>query len=513
MIKYLSSNNSADIIILIFFSFFINFYYSNIGVLPQDTFAYYDTAFRILNGAIPFKDYWTVSGPAIDYIQSVFFYLFGVNWQIYTINGSIINCLITLTLYFLLQTYKLTRGLNFFYCFCFSVLANPSMGVAFPDHYSTFFSLIAVFFFLIVIKFDNKILWNLIPFSFFLAFFSKQSPSSYIFISTIILIFFYIIFFKKIKFIKYLAFSSIGCIFIFALFMYINEISFVLFLNQYFLFPQTIASERLMENQFSFKSFIHNFKFIYILLILTILLVFSKIKTKKRIDEIALVGLSLIFISISLIFHQIITKNFIFIFFLIPLLASFLHLYKFKKKQNGKVVSIFLIIFTIFCTTKYHLRFNENRKMLNLENVNLNLATDAKTIHPSLKGLNWMTKKFENNSELEIENIRKSLEIIKNDSSSKMVETNYLFFSAIVNEDLNNPSRWPSLGDASNPNFENKYHIFYKDFINEIVKKKKIKSVYSTFNNQENIFFIFDKNCKSSELVENFLYKLDLTKC
>ena len=81
MIKHLSSNNSVDILILIFFSFFINFYYSNIGVLPQDTFAYYDTAFRILNGATPFKDYWTVSGPAIDYIQSIFFYLFGVNWQ------------------------------------------------------------------------------------------------------------------------------------------------------------------------------------------------------------------------------------------------------------------------------------------------------------------------------------------------------------------------------------------------------------------------------------------------
>ena len=51
MIKYLSSNESVDVLALIFFSFFINFYYSNIGVLPQDTFAYYDTAFRILNGA------------------------------------------------------------------------------------------------------------------------------------------------------------------------------------------------------------------------------------------------------------------------------------------------------------------------------------------------------------------------------------------------------------------------------------------------------------------------------
>ena len=78
---------------------------------------------------------------------------------------------------------------------------------------------------------------------------------------------------------------------------------------------------------------------------------------------------------------------------------------------------------------------------------------------------------------------------------------------------LNNPSRWPTLGDASNPNLDNEYHIFYKEFIDKLVEKKDIKSIYSTFNNQENIFFNFNKNCKSSELVENFLYKLDLTKC
>ena len=295
--------------------------------------------------------------------------------------------------------------------------------------------------------------------------------------------------------------------------MYMNKISFDLFLNQYFLFPQTIASERLKEYQFTFNNIILNFKFIYVLLFLTIFLLFLKIKYSKKIDETILVSFSLILISISLIFHQIITKNFIYIFFLIPLLASFLHLHKFKMKQNGKLISIFLILFTIFCTFKYHLRFNESRKMLNLENVDLNSTIDAETIHLSLKGLNWTTKRFENNTNLEIENLKKSIEIIKNDNSKKMIETNYLFFSAIVNEDLNNPSRWPTLGDASNPNFDNEYHIFYKEFIDKLVEKKDIKSIYSTFNNQENIFFNFNKNCKSSELVENFLYKLDLTKC
>ena len=46
----------VEVFFLILFSFLVNYYYGSIGVLPQDTFAYYDSAYRILNGAVPFKD-------------------------------------------------------------------------------------------------------------------------------------------------------------------------------------------------------------------------------------------------------------------------------------------------------------------------------------------------------------------------------------------------------------------------------------------------------------------------
>ena len=60
MSKEINTYNFIDYIVVISFSFFINYYYSSIGVLPQDTFAYYDTGYRVLNGSVPFKDYWTV---------------------------------------------------------------------------------------------------------------------------------------------------------------------------------------------------------------------------------------------------------------------------------------------------------------------------------------------------------------------------------------------------------------------------------------------------------------------
>ena len=66
-------------IIIFLFSISINQYYGNIGVFPVDSFSHFDTGFRILLDEHPFRDYWVISGPLIDYIQAVFFYLFGVS--------------------------------------------------------------------------------------------------------------------------------------------------------------------------------------------------------------------------------------------------------------------------------------------------------------------------------------------------------------------------------------------------------------------------------------------------
>ena len=129
MLKKIYSPNRINYLILVTLSFFINFYYSNLGVLPQDTFAYYDTGYRVLNGAIPFKDYWTVSGPFIDFLQAILFSIFSVSWEAYIINGSIINSLITVIFYYTLNIYNQRKSLNLFYCICFSILANPSLHI------------------------------------------------------------------------------------------------------------------------------------------------------------------------------------------------------------------------------------------------------------------------------------------------------------------------------------------------------------------------------------------------
>jgi hypothetical protein len=222
----------------------------------------------------------------------------------------------------------------------------------------------------------------------------------------------------------------------------------------------------------------------------------------------------MIITSFVLIFHQVITKNFIFIFFLIPLLGSFIHINLQNTKKFKTLISVLLILTTLFLTIKYHLRFNESRKMLNLEKVDLNIGINAKLLHPSLNGLKWITREHFNDPKNEIKVIDESMKIIKKDKTKKMLLSGYLFFSAVLDEDLNNPSRWPSLGDASNPNFNNIYYKNYEEFVINLIKTKKIETLYSTIDNQEDIFVnIFDKNCMKTKEINDFLTKHDIRDC
>ena len=101
--------------------------------------------------------------------------------------------------------------------------------------------------------------------------------------------------------------------------------------------------------------------------------------------------LTILFLSFALIFHQLLTKNQIFIYFLIPIIFGILN-----KDLNiifpkiKKIISGILVIFLLSITLKYHLRYNEERKFHELSRVDFNNTVEAKNIHNSLKGLRWI---------------------------------------------------------------------------------------------------------------------------
>ena len=71
--KIISYKSKFFILFLFLFSITINQHYGNRGAFPIDSFFHFDVAYRILNGEHPFSDFWTVSGPTVDYIQAIFF--------------------------------------------------------------------------------------------------------------------------------------------------------------------------------------------------------------------------------------------------------------------------------------------------------------------------------------------------------------------------------------------------------------------------------------------------------
>ena len=95
------------------------------------------------------------------------------------------------------------------------------------------------------------------------------------------------------------------------------------FIFQYLVFPSEIGKNRQANFDLNFKNVFLDFKFIYLFLI-PILIIILKRKSKKNfLNSLEFNFFLLIFFyTVSLIYHQIYTKNQIFIFFLIPILCS-----------------------------------------------------------------------------------------------------------------------------------------------------------------------------------------------
>ena len=109
--NFISKRKSYFFIFFIFiFSVLINQYYGYIGVQPIDSFFSFNSGYDIYIGKFPFKDYWTITGPFIDFIQSFFFWLFGVSWFSYVLHASIFNFIFAISTFF--TFYKLNLNIN-----------------------------------------------------------------------------------------------------------------------------------------------------------------------------------------------------------------------------------------------------------------------------------------------------------------------------------------------------------------------------------------------------------------
>ncbi len=516
MIKSFIKSDAILLITISVFSFFINYYYAFLGVQPMDSFVLYNGGYRVLNGYIPFNDYWLITGPLMDYINAFFFLIGGVSWKTYVIHSSIFNCLVSLSFYILLRSLKLIRIWSLFYSILFSVLMYPVVGTPFVDHHSTIFLIFAFFIFIYCVYKDNYSYLIFLPLLLVLSFLSKQTPAVYGLFILSILIISNVLLNKRIfknTFVPLIIGSFISLIFLF-LFFYLSEINFVNFFNQYILFARTVGEDRINDYNFNLFNILEEYKFINIFIAILALVLFKMIKNKTKSQKDVFIIIIVLALAVLMIFHQAITFNQNYIFFLIPLLSALIHIFSLKAFKNKKSLIIVTILICIFAVGKYHLRFNEHRKFHELEKVDLSKSVDAKTIHKSLSGLKWITRHYPEDPMREIQGIKEAMEIIKKDKRKKTLITNYQFIAPSLSIYDYSPNQWHHRS-VSFPIKGNKYHDDYKEFFLKNLKKNNIEIIYTIgpviFDTLE---YVFNKDCLKSEKVGDITYShiLDL-KC
>ena len=482
----LTKNNSIKtnffyLSILILFSFFINYYYAKLGSFPIDTFLHYDSAYRILNGELPIKDYWIVSGLIVDILQSFFFKFFGVNWFAYIFHASLFNCIITIMIYLFFVKNKINNFKALLLSISFAILSYTISGTPFVDLHATHFLLIATLLIINNLNTHKNYLWFIITIFLFLSFLSKQVPATYAAILYFFILTIYFIYKKEFKIIKIIIFSLFLLLSLIVLFLRLYEINFINFFIQYFDYPRSIGESRFDNFKFFINLFFNKYKFIIAPIIILTFIKLHKIKIKKIkffSEEFAGYIIFLTFVLI-LIFHQLMTKNQMYIYFIIPILFGYLEIEidnsKFKIK---KFISIFLIIIMTFITVKYHLRFNENRKFHELTNLQLEDKADANIIHESLSGLKWKNPHFKGTAADEVIILNKiQKELNRLESKEIMLISHYQFLDSITSKKMNYPNKTFTTDGVSMPLEKNKYFSFYKDFLINKIKRQQISEI------------------------------------
>ena len=478
---------------ILLYAYLINWFSGNIGIIPIDSFGFLDTGHSILKGSLPIRDFWIFTGLLVDYMEALFLFLFGNNWNSHLAHGSFMNLIATIGVYFFLKELSLSRNSRIFYSICFSTLCYPVSGTPFAYLHAYIFSLLAIFILILAIKNQNRFLWFFFPFMCFFAFLSMQTPTAYILVILFILLTCYFIKSKDVKNLKYFISGSILSFFLFFIFLLITNTPITSFIYQYILFPLTIGEARIssdelayvgLVDQINFKRLVGEFKWLHIFLFPLIYI--SIINRKKNTSFVNLFNLIIILCTAAFFFNQLITANQVYIFSLIPVLAATLHINLIKLNLNPKL--FYLIFFIVlFSTVKYHFRFNVDRKFLDLENIDKNNAVSANLIHKNFNNLKWISKFDEPNNEVKI--LKNAVKIIENDKRQIALLTHYQFISTILDKKLNILNRWYLWNNNTHPTENHKYFEFYKSMINKNIKSNNVEVIYLLGQKNEFLFY------------------------
>ena len=559
--------NFFDIINVIFlglFSFFICYYYGFNGINPLDDFVNYNCGYRILSGDIPFKDYYSITGPFLCYLQAVFYKLFGTSWSSLVIHASFFNLLLCLSFFFFLKKFGTPNYLTIIFCLCISILGYPNNGVPGVDHHSWILSLSSIlFFYLGLIKKKKKFLL-ISTILLFLSFLVKQVPSIYILIIILFLYSFFVIKERKLYYFKELCFTSFFCLSVLIFYLNLYSININTFFEQYILLSLDLGSERFEKVNINY--ILEKISGIYFLFFLLIPLSFNFINyftIKKKFEDFNLlinffVSFSIIFISL---FYEIHTNNSSMTFICLPLITFFLYEIQ-KKTSENKVIKILylilvfyswlrliqfdffisflnliflfilisilkfkklnlfctqnlLLIYLVFSTFYYFQTSIEIRKYKDIDYTMISKSFDGYKINDKFKKVKWLTS-YGTLEKYEIDLFNSKIGVLKSLDNNFIFISDYQIFNSILDLKDYSPVKYWHTG-VSYPDKDSKYRANFENFfLNKIIQNNVhyvlIDKKASVFQEKIEDFIFFNKCSKKIEKkVNNSLkiYKLN----
>ena len=466
----IKNQNIYYILILTIFSLCLTIFYGHKGVWPIDSFIIFNGGYNIINGFHPFKDYWSITGPLLDYLQYLFFLIGKLNWFSYVMHAAFINVMLCL------------------------------------------FSFYFFFFFFLYNKY-----WFLSSCILIFSFFSKQIPSSYFLIFIILFLIIYFVLFKNyFKNILYFLYGGILVSLLFCILLFLNEIPFKNFYVQYILYPMTLGAERSELLNLNLKNTIFQFKFIFLgiapFILSSIFLIKTEKNKEKKYEEIMILFIIMAFLLIF-IYAQLMTQNQILIFFIIPFFISMSHLYVAKLKKN-KIILLLLISVFLFSTIKYHFRFNVEKKFMELSDTSINLAVDAKQLDDKLSGLKWITPlpRWKKNPQGEINILIDTKNYLLKEKEKYILITDYQILPALINLENVSPNKWYDRNSV--PKKNNIYSKDYVSFLKKSIEKQNIKHIYIINSDKKFIEDLYSfKDCMNYEQINLITQKVSIDNC
>ena len=225
--------------------------------------------------------------------------------------------------------------------------------------------------------------------------------------------------------------------------------------------------------------------------------------------------IALVSSTFALIAHQLMTINGMFIFFVIPILAGFSHVYFLKYFKNKNYILYLLIFLSISSTAHYGNKYINKRDFMDLSKVNMKNAINAKILDKKLSGLQWITALYPNNPKKEISNLLKAIDIIKNDSRNKILVTDYQFISVIMSSYDYSPNKYWYKYHVY-PTINHKYFQIYRNFFIKKLIKNKIRVVYiikPLWGDDNVLETILDNSCLKKASLTNILDSYFLENC